>query len=754
MAGNYNDGSIFVDNFMTGFSFVDQIKRQKKADQRLEERLKQDKADRAYQRRRQDSADARVNTLFNQQQEDRVDSLEEERLREEGDAFALANPNATAEQLAPYLAHSPQAQALANQNNKRARTSDALQTAMGIGRGNQATQPQGGQSLSDAVAGQPVDNMEQLPTTSVEGTPTPAGFQESFTRAPNKGTSGLIALEESQFEPFDRRRQKQGAISQFGSTIAGDVTQAARGLADVVMSPFRGVEGALSDVGGAERESAPSAAKAEAFGTIYVPADEWTDETEMAALGSEEERAAAFARNEDVVDEYHDRGMNSKGGMTLGTTLGRTMEGSKLSLKDAENADRRAEKIFGDFVDPNIEGTLEQMAVKDPIAATQLYMEWRETGAGVMPGAIEEVDRRMVAVVEAAEQQLSQQAIEAPLGSPKSRIATNRLARLHESTNLVANRRPPIAVQAGVRGGSVNIGNQEVAQSVIEATWSPDNPSPTHIKPAALSSAATVAGRISPNKRLNSTQIEALATLAEAGWMDKNTAMSVMMTGQWPPGQDPNAIKETFKSGKTVWAVTNSGQRFVLDDPVGDRERKAKTGSGIDRSMSEDQMSWVAQGATMIGVPEERGYQVQNLLNEHAGWVRKYYNTDNQESMVAAGRALGQSVFLSAAKKKKMGDDWNPMTNPKNAPTPEEVFLNPDLRRELALEFKAQPVKMPAVGRRSNIDTDPFRQSLAEGVHGPALQAAVDGFDEDDLLYVYWVLNAQPDDIAAVNQGE
>ncbi len=112
---------------------------------------------------------------------------------------------------------------------------------------------------------------------------------------------------------------------------------------------------------------------------------------------------------------------------------------------------------------------------------------------------------------------------------------------------------------------------------------------------------------------------------------------------------------------------------------------------------------------------------------------------------------MGQATFLSASKSKEMGNDYNPFTSAKNAPTQEEIFLNPVLRRDLAAEFGVKPIPMPAVGRRSGMDLEPFKRSLAEGVHGSRLQASVPRMTEDDLLYVFWALNATPEDIAAAN---
>ena len=85
--------SAFVDNLITGYSFVDSIKANKRAEQRLEERLAQETGERAFQRRRTLEADVQV-------REDRAETkrtTEEERERVQRQRQAtsvLSDPNA------------------------------------------------------------------------------------------------------------------------------------------------------------------------------------------------------------------------------------------------------------------------------------------------------------------------------------------------------------------------------------------------------------------------------------------------------------------------------------------------------------------------------------------------------------------------------------------------------------------------------------------------------------------------------------
>ena len=117
---------------------------------------------------------------------------------------------------------------------------------------------------------------------------------------------------------------------------------------------------------------------------------------------------------------------------------------------------------------------------------------------------------------------------------------------------------------------------------------------------------------------------------------------------------------------------------------------------------------------------------------------------------------MQRSMFLSGQERLRMGEDhwWN-FTNPKNAPTGEELFLNDAARNELSLEYDMKPIHTPPIGATSCLDLEPFRASIAAGrvggLNAAYLAERAPDMTDDELAYHWVVQNGTPEQIQAIN---
>lgn len=742
MPAKGTNSSIFLQNFMGGFSFVDSIKQSRRSEARLEQQLKERREENAFQRKRQIAGDARLDDINADRNEDRDIVASNRASQIAGDAAAARD--APDEELLPHVSHSAAAAALIKKRNNRRELEKGFKGALTVPNA-EVTQPQGNAVTQQAGAA----GADAVPTEGA-GAVDPVAGTSLFEGTRGEGSQQRVT--EQDIDPFDPERAEKGIVGKFFADVAGDFNQAKRGFANM----FEAGSGLTAPAGSLQKEliaPGPRAAGAAFAGDSFI-SSEYVKPAEFAKIADPQERAAVDARNAALIMEQRATARNparNKLARPL-SDQGALQEGGELARDEAQRQQNQIVTRYEDFLDTE-DGALDEMAIAEPSAAAVDYFQSRATLAEVRPDMIEAVDRRMIPVLDAYKGELVGSIHAASTGSAEQRQLSTRLRNVNASQNVIAATQPKAARQAEIKPPGLKIGDGPRVNQVTNMLFDPDRPAPASVQPGQLNSAITVAGRIKPAKRLNDTQIESLAILADAGYLDKATALSVMMTGHWPPGKNPNAIRKTFKSGDTTYAQTDGGQVFVLPDPVGVAKRNRKDKEPVDRSLGEEQIKSILLGAASTGMDESRNGQVIGMMSDHAGWIRKHYNTDSQESMLAAGRSFGQSIFLSAKEHKRMaerGDDWNPFTWEGDAPTQEQIFLNPALRRELAGEYESRPVPMPAVGERSDLDLEPFKRGLAEGVHGERLREDFNSgtMTEKDILYAWYVMNAEAEDIA------
>jgi len=734
----------FLNNFMRGFSFVDTIKRQKKADQRLETRLSEERDERAFQKRRMQRADRRADTLFGQQQEDRVRILEDEERRKEGDTIAL-NPDATDDELREFAPYSSAAREALKRRNEEARIKGAISDAQTIGVAGQpgAASPDR-PSLSDAVAPEgagaaPTDNPVVDPAQAEAAAAASPTGAAGFQFAPSAGRGGQEVVSEEEFNKFNREYQDKGFFGKAGDVIAGQASQTVRALEDVTGAVFNAPGRIRGAITGEDINPAPQNVGQEFTGELNLPAAFTTEAEfeEMRAAGaSPADIKAASDRNFAITADYVKQGRRPRAmDLDAYSRQGAALAASDDARRAAIAAENAAVATATEFLDPATTGNsqLTQMAMEDPKAATVKYLETRATLQDANPGLAAQMDAAMLPVLDQAEQDLTDEVRQMDPNTPKGRQALNSLAHLQDSRDTIAKSGPSISQQAGINSSGLKVGDHPRVQSVADAMFDEARPVETQVTAAQVNSATTVANRITPTKRLNERQIDSLAVLAQAGYIDKPTALSVMMTGQWPPGKNPNGIAKIQEAGGNVYALTEAGGVMVL-------QRAKGTGAVPNREIGNDQLKWVGEGikSTFPNIEDQNLHQLQNILYENPAWVRSRFNVTSQEDMRKLGAMIAESKIMAGKKYAELKDGFLWFDgNTKEAPTVNQILMDPVLRDKLANEFEMQYIPLPEMKDLDGIDEEQVRQAAREGRMGPTAAENADQYTNEQLLHVY-----------------
>lgn len=736
---NSRNTNAFVTNFMAGFSFVDQIKRQKKADERLEQRLKEMREERAFQRERQIAADQRADalfergeTLFAQSQEDREARLQDEAERDEGARLAL-DPDTPDEELQRLAPNSPAAAEALRRRLDERKLKAALYEAGNIPRVQYGT---GQQSAEQQSAGSEVT---QQPSAAPGQVPADAE-QAGFRFAPSAGRGGMHQIPEEEFNKYSRAYQDKGFLGKIGDVVAGQASQTVRAAEDVAGAMFNAPGRMRGAITGEDIDPIEQNVGQEFTGTLSMPG-EWTTEEEFAEMrasgASSADIQAAAERNYALTAEYEQRGSRPRAmAMDAYSRQGAALQASDESRRAAIVAERQAVKSAQDFLNPatSAESQLGQLAVKDPKAAAVLYFETRATLQDANPQLATEMDAAMMPVLEEAGKNFTAEVQAMDINSPQGRRALASLSNLHHSMDRISRSQPSVNQVAGINSQGVRVGDQQRVNDVVDVMFDPTRPSPTQSTNAQVNAAITVAGRITPDRRLNDRQVDALATLAQAGYVDKQTALSIMMTGYWPPGKDPNAIRDIKEAGGTVWAITEGGNHYILQGG------KSKIDDMPVRELGEDQFKWVGEGIRSVFPNMEANniHQLQNIMYTDPAWIRSRFNVTSQEDMRKLGAMLAESKILAGKKYAELQDGplWF-KGNTKDAPTINQIMMDPELRDRLANEFDMTYTPMPELKDLDGLDEEGIRQAMREGRLGPTAYENADKYTSEQVLMLY-----------------
>jgi len=730
----------FASNFMTGFSFVDAIKQRKKNEARLEVRLAEERQARSFVRRRTIERDKQVREDRAFTSEERERSARERGAREKGERLAL-DSDTTDEELLEVAPFSPAAAAELKRRVGTERFKEAMRGVQTIGQaggGSAVTQSQRPPTLSEQVT-QPSGSVQASPGNA-PGLPSmtpqeraehdaaigaqPAATESEFGFGRDRGEAGLQEVSEEEQVRFDPEFQRKGFLGKIGDVVGGQIAQTVRAAGDVASVLGPGSIGPASGVAGAVRTKQNLGQ--EFTGTVLVPADRFTDADEFAALeaeGDNEGIRAASAENVAIFAELKAAGRKASS-FTLGRQ-GAVLSGSdtqrRAAIQQQNSAIDRAEK----FLNPTSDSTFDELAEADPRAAAVQYLQDRATLEGVRPDLMRRMDNRMVPVLNAVEADLINNISSVDTNSSEGRQQQRVLSTLQSSRDTIARSGPSVSQQAGINSQGLKVGDQTRIEQVTDTIFDPGRPVVTQHTPGAVNAAVAVTSRITPNRRLNEVQIQGLATLAEMGYINKPTALSVMMTGAWPPGQNPNGIKSIQEAGDNVYGITNGGGLIVL------QRGKNKNDDAIpNREFGQEQFDLIEQGirSSLPNITDENVGSLHGMIMQDPGWFRSRFNTTSQEDMRRIGLIMSQSLILSGKKFTELEDGW--FTNTKLAPSTRAVMMNETMRDALANEFDVEFIPTPAIKDTTGIDVEGIRQNARDGRYGLTFKANEDQYDD------------------------
>ncbi len=769
MASRAYGANAFANSFIQGYSFIDNIKANKRAEARLEQRLAEEREARAFQRKRQLEQDRFRREDRATAAEDRERALADRQKREEGIRLSL-DPNASEEQLAALAPFSPEAYAVLKQRAEMDKNVAAAREIQKLNQAGQAglTQSQGNQGLSAAVAqttqGQAAAGAAPAPQPGalVGSTPTgrnsgtidraPANPDIGTFREPQTAADQFVEVDESDVSFFDPRYQNRNALGKAADILVGDATQVGQAVENFGGRIAGGIEGAanatLRAVGinpppegdifpvADSKSNAPRARPL--AGTLLMPSEFVSPNSPEWLEASSQERAEIRKNNERIIaDQRRLAESPSNFKITPNTRLGALQEAGEIGRDEAIRYENQVINTYEDWVGPE-GGKLEELALQDPAAAATKYLADRATLEQLRPDMVTAADRRMVPVFEATKAQIAQDLAKYSPGSPQHRQAAQKYQNLQDSINVIARKQPKVAQEGGVQGG-FPVGNKKVADNVTSVMFDPDRPMPDRETPGRINAAATVAGNIKPGRRLTDNQIEALYTLSNAGWLDKSTAQYVLLNGQFPPGQDPKGYKSHFKQGKDVYIVTNDGSIVPM--------ASTQQGRVPSREIGEDVLGSVKKGLLMSN-PNMQESDINSALGvvaQNASFVRQHFNVTSEEQMMKLGMILHQNKILAAKEFKSRDDAWFETT--KNSSTAADLFTDPAMRQALAIEHEIDIISMPEAIRPEDVDVELVRQAYRDGEMGPIGVQYESQMTDEQIIEAY-VKDAYPRDLA------
>lgn len=716
---NYRAGNAFASSFMQGFSFVDTAMANRRREAMLAERLEEEKKQREFTNSLATQQNERAAQTARRQETTFRQNLEKQELLDESNArFAEVGGDITQltdEELANYATVNPQIQAAINQNREQKRRVQAVRDMQELSR------QQTGAGLSESVAAQG------------------SGSQSAPLEAANEASESAISL----FEPaeslqtatadeirrFRADRQDQGVAASVGNFFedAGDA---------IVRQP-------------------------ELRGGVPFPADRYTSQEELDAMEDPAQIQAAVEETRKLFEEAEAlarRPQHNTLAESIQTSTRQTAieQGAVEMSEPIQQRINEAVDMYDTFVNEPQRSKFNQLASESPARASQQYFETRNTVDVANPDLAKQVDRRMVPVLDRYEGQLVDKALSYPAGSRERLLHTQTLRNVQKSRAVIAGQQPSAAQQAEVHAPGLKIGDTQRVQNVNAVLFDPERPRVPHgTRPASnVRAATTVVNRISPSTtRLSDRQIESLLVLADENMIDAATAQTVMMTGQWPPGKDPNSIKAiTSVHGYAFGELEGGGMIFMpeyskRDITSGKLRDEVAEGDVQDRTFSLDKMNTVIEGARIQNpnMTDEMASGYRNFILDYAPRLRGELNLDSEENLLLLGKMLAQSDELA----RDSQTDGLPLVGWFGAKDREmeEIFFSPQMRVEYAVNFEKRPVRVSERMLQQDWDTEAIRSELlTSGVLNNRMsEQQIKSLGETDLAWIAVVLWGSPD---------
>lgn len=713
---NFRAGEAFANSFMRGFGIVDEAMARRRQEQRIKDEIEARKQEREFNRTMRAQENARAAARAEREKTDYLDRRARQALLDESNATIaeVGFDNLTDEQIARYATVNPRIQAEIDKDAAMAERIANVRAAQGI---YQAQTPSDEGGLSAGVAG-------------VAG-----------VSAPEAAADEAAATAQNLFAP---------ALGLQEATI-GELRQGSPGTVD--SAPDAGRVSSPSPFGGPL--GLPSKREARSFEqtTVQLPADRYYSQEELDSIQDPAEKKAALESNDAVIAEAQAAARSPRSNQL--TPAAQFQEGAEAIAGPVRQQIEAYVAEYEAFVNSPRDSKFFALAAENPTAASQQYFQTRNTVKSVNPELARQVDQQMVPVLNRYSAQLAEQAAAAPAGSPEQRRYMQSLNNVQHSRMQIAESQPLAARIAGIRGGlklgdTTRIGD---VQAVFEDPLRPRYPTGT--RPSTqVRGAATIAGRVnSATKRLSDRQIEALLTLSDEGYIDGPTAQTVMMTGQWPPGKDPNTITKITETNGYAIAWPESGNPYIvpsLSHRVTNPEEfvaKEKSGSDQpDRTFNMDKLDTIVQGAKIQNPAMTPEYEaaLRSFMLDFAPKLRQSHYLDSEENLLLLGKMYMQSQVLAHQSQ----DDGMWLTGWFGAKdrTPEELFFNPAMREEYARNFESRPVNIPERLLQQPLDATAIRSELKTSgiLAGTYTDEQIDQMTEIQLNYLANLLWQDP----------
>lgn len=622
-SGQYNS---FLQGFMQGYGFIDDMYYRKRQEKRLDEdraersryrQLQERRAQLGFEQRtkafnlslkdrlrrieEENRVRARRDTIWERQDEDREFQLdqravaEEERLRnmsrrekaEEG-ARLLAS-GAPLDELRPYAEFNDAIMRMVVQEDQRARElgrqTDALESLQGLQPGNGLNQPGAGQ------AGLP----DQQPPPGAE--PPPGNLL-----APSRGMEGLQSVDISE-ELMD----PEMATSQ----VSGG-GEALRRIGAVGRAATVGVANTVQRLRN-EMTVESGASAADIGGNIYLP-ESFATLAEMEGM-NEQQRMEALVRNEEIRTQIKNRASDpsidprdklTEGSRELVAERRADMAATRRRWHDFQVVAR------GDDVPSHLQENepLFQMAQEDPVAFAMQYFEDRATVKEEGDLDVASLDYFVRPFLGAAETELSRTVLESEMGSADQKAASRQLRAL-QATKEKMYKDYVAPKEAGIRE-NMPVGNQQLTQKLSAELNNPDRPPPPTSGPTQnqIRPALSTANRLSNNtvSRLSRKQLEHLVQLKDYGLLTASDVTYAAMNGHLP--SEAKGKIEQLTAGKPVYWNDGKGNLTYMFTPP-------KTGGPgtIDRSKT-PQLTLDAIEQIKVGVAMSMPEANQEFMNQ------------------------------------------------------------------------------------------------------------------------------------------
>ena len=710
---NYRAGQAFADSFMRGFSFVDQIHARRRQEKRLDEQLEEQKRQREFDRTMRAQENARAASREQDRRTAEQDRRDRQAALDESNAAIASRgfDDLTDEEIAKWATVNPRIQAEIDKDEAMRERIEAYRTAQGIAQA----------GLTESVTG-----------TSSEGNP---------------GVEMADAASESAINLFEP------AVSLQEATLA-EVRQASP-EGDVIPEPVGPTTsnrfgGALGLPTSKPRQQAESDQL-----TVQLPGDRYYSPEEIDKIEDPVEKQAALESTDQVIAEARNKARSPRESQLR--PPGQFQEGAGVLADQVNEQITTTVAEYDAFVNNPRDSSFFKLAASEPAAASQQYFQTRNTVYAQNPKLAAQVDAQMVPVLNRYEEQLRGEAANYPAGSTEARRYQQSLANVQKSRATIAKTQPSPVTVADIRGG-LKLGDTQRVQSVQSVANDPSRPRVPYGTRSSgeTRAAATVAGRVRPGQnRLSDKQIEALILLQDEGRIDSATAQTVMMTGMWPPGKDPSAIKSITTVNGWAVAMTEGGGWYMvpeLSNPTPRKETSSQSDADRNRTFTTDKLDKIMEGAKTYSPELAPEYEqaLRGFILDYAPRLRQSHYLDSEENLMLLGRMLMSAQEAShISKNDGIIFGWGGEKDRE----PEELFFNQEMRLEYVKEYDMRPVVVPERLMQQGLNAEAIRSELltSQMLAGVVSDAEINKMSEADLV---WIANILFQDASALAGGE